>query len=227
MTRLDDGGKEEIAMFRDRTHHREILISSADANEGSRVGGRAPESVVAASPQCPRCGGPMAYLLTLAANVLGEAIAGGNMASLLYCRKFSCRNRSQRLTEGSALVLLVTEASPRSAAASELDAELVGRALTLGPLREDARGEDGEVETEHSKLGGRPGYIQRGWSDATEQLAHAKGQEFLFQWADRYPEDMEVEELPFAGGIVYVFCTTDAGSMLPPISALSAFWQNT
>ena len=227
MIKLDDGGKDEIEMFRDRTHHREILISSADASEGSRVGGRAPEAVVAANPRCPRCGSPMAYLLTLAADVLGEKIAGGNAASLLYCRKFSCRNRSQRLIEGSALMVLVTEASPRAAAASDLDAELAGRVLTVGPLREDSRGEDGEVEVDYSKLGGQPSYIQQGWSDATAKLAQAKGQEFFFQWSDRYPDDMNVEELPFAGGVVYVFCSIDPGSKLPRIAELSAFWQNT
>ena len=213
-------------LFIDRTHHREIIVALADRPDGSRVGGRPPAVLAAAMPVCPRCGGPLLYVLTLGGDTLGVALAQGRAISLLTCRDYKCRMTSHALVEPSAIILLPHDDSPRATAPSPLDAETEGCALVLGPATPDPV-EDDWVSTDASKLGGRPGYIQS-WGPEEAAKAEAAGGVFLFQWSENaYPRTgMKIGPYPFDFGVVYVYCRVDPGRGLPVLEAPSAFWQS-
>lgn len=69
-----------------------------------------------------------------------------------------------------------------------------------------------------SKMGGLPGLIQD--LDNLTLFLEARSLGFLFQIDEEdYPDDMEIETLPFAGGMLYVFVS--------PQGRTHAFWQST
>lgn len=214
-------------MFVARTHHRRLVVATTDASTGSRVGGRPPASLAASPPRCPRCGGTLEYLLTLAGDVLGEAIAQGQVLSLLCCRDLLCRMISHMMIDVSSLVLVTHPDSSRAAEESELDSLSEGRRLTLGPIEEDPHDETGRVAIDDSKLGGQPWYLLP-WGEEEASKAHQRGGDFLLQWSENaYPRDMQLGHYPFLFGVVYVYCRVNPDSKLPELADLSAFWQNT
>ena len=213
-------------LFVARTHHRPIAVDQGDRATGSRLGGRPPLPLAKKPPRCPICKGALQYVLTLAADTLGAAIAGERALSLLTCRDFGCRQGSHELAYPSPTLLVAHPDEARAETASELDPDCEGRALSMGELTIDPL-QNGEVYTDASKLGGGPGYIQ-GWGDQEAQKARARGAEFLFQWSENSlaAAHVEIDEAPFANGVVYVFARIDANSGRPTLEDLAAFWQS-
>ena len=81
----------------------ELWRGAQDRARGSRVGGRPPAVLAATAPSCPRCGGPLLYVLTLEGDVLGAAVARGRALSLLTCREYECRMQCHALVQPSGL----------------------------------------------------------------------------------------------------------------------------
>jgi len=211
-------------LFRECTHHRPILVSLEDSDHGSRIGGRPPAPLATTPPVCPVCGGALRYVLTLAADTLGDAIAGGRAVSLLACRDYGCLVTSHGLTRPSSTVLVAHDDAPRATVASVIDTVTEGRRLVLGDAAADPT-RDGWVETDASKLGGQPGYIQ---SWGPEEAEKAAGAGFLFQWSENSLATSRLKSGPavFDFGVVYVFGRLDAASGLPALEDLTAFWQS-
>lgn len=208
-----------------RTHHLPLSIDTADAETGSRVGGRPPAPLAAAPPRCPVCAGALEYVLTLAGDTLGVAVAKGRAVSLLTCRDIACRMKSHSIVEPSSLVLAVHDDAPRAAEGGELATDFEGRRLLAGPPEPDPLNE-GMVYTDASKIGGMPGFIQR-WGDKEASKSRARGGEFLFQWSENtYRRDMRQGAYPFLGGVVYVFSRVDPETKLPTLEDVVGFWQN-
>lgn len=226
--RSSDPTDTRDALFLARTHHLPLVIDRADSATGSRVGGNPPAPIAAAPPRCPVCGGALEYVLTLAGDTLGERVAQGRAVSLLACRDIGCSIGTQRSVEKSSTVLVVHDDAPRAAEAGELATEFEGRRLIVGPLEEDPL-EEGRVDTDASKIGGRPGYIQN-WGDRQIAAYRERGGEFLFQWSETtYPDldDMKLGSYPFLFGVVYIFTRVDPETKLPTLEDPVALWQNT
>lgn len=216
------------ALYIARTHHLPLLIDATDSETGSRVGGRPPAPLVAAPPRCPVCGGPLEYVLTLAADTLGERVARGKAVSLLACRDLGCSLGTQRSVERSSTVLVVHEDAPRAAESGELETEFEGRRLITGRLEPDPLRE-GHVYTDASKIGGLPGFIQN-WGDKQVSAYRERGGEFLLQWSENsyaFAHEMEQGSSPFLDGVVYIFARVDPETKLPVLEDVVALWQNT
>lgn len=215
------------ALYIARAHHLPLLIDAVDTETGSRVGGRPPAPLAAAPPRCPVCRGPLEYLLTLAGDTLGERVTRGMAVSLLTCRDLVCRMGSHALVEKSATVLVVHDNAPRAAVAGELHTAFAGRRLIVGPLAADPLRE-GRVDTDASKIGGLPGFIQN-WGDQEASKSRERRGEFLFQWSENtyaLAPDMKQGAYPFLCGVVYVFACVDPESKLPMLKDVVAFWQS-
>ena len=214
-------------LFVSRTHHRRILVDRTDAATGSRMGGTPPSTFVTPPRRCPRCGGQLEYVLTLANDTLGSQIADAEAVSMFCCRDLECLWGSRWILDVPSIVLIVHRDAPRAAVRSELDSTSEGRKLVLRDLCEDPLDKSGFVDTDRSKLGGRPGYIQA-WGDEEAEKAQRGGRGFLFQWCETdHPNDMDRGTYPFCGGVVYVFSRINPVTKLPELSDLSAFWQST
>lgn len=223
---MRSGGDLDIrdALFFSRTHHREILAGTEDCDCGSRLGGKPPQVLADAPPRCPLCGGILLYVLTVASDLLGDEISNGKAVSLLACRDYGCRAKSHALIEPSSTVLMVHDDDQRATAESELDAACEGRRLVAGDVKPDPVVEDDWVETDSSKLGGRPGYIQA-WGP--EEGARTTGQ-FLFQWSENTLAlaDVKSGPCPFDFGVVYAFCGIAPDGHTPRLEKFTAFWQS-
>lgn len=213
-------------LFLARTHHRPIVIGPEDAPTGSRVGGPPPVPLATAPPRCPRCGGPMLYMLTIAGDLLGERVARGRAVSMLCCRDFDCMWASHHVIEPSSLHLVAHDDAPRGEPGSELDTAFEGRRLLAGPIAEDPL-RDGAVYTDAAKIGGGPGYIQ-GWGPSQGAVAEAGGRVFLLQWSENaFPRDMKCGPVPLMFGVAYLFARVDDATRLPVLEDVCGFWQNT
>jgi len=214
-------------VFVARTHHRRIIVGSADAPTGSRMGGKPPSRLASSPPKCACCGGPLEYVLTIGNDIVGDQIAHGNFLSMLCCRRLECLWRGREIVAPSPIALVFHPEDRRADSASEIDSTSDGRILTLGPVCEDPVDEYGSVDTDRSKLGGGPGYIQA-WGDEQTARARSDGRCFLFQWCETdHPRDMDRGTYPFCGGVVYLFSRFSPATILPELAGTTAFWQST
>jgi hypothetical protein len=210
---------DQDRLWKARTARRRLLVADRDADAGSRVGGRPPTPLSASPPRCPICGGPLLYVLTLAGDVLGEAVASGQSLSVLICRNTACRMKGHVVRSPSPIVIPIGEDAPRASSPSELDSPTEPRALTGSPPEPDT-GDPVEL----AKIGGKPTFLQR-WG---AEEARRAGGDFLFQWYENaYPKDMSVGPYPFLFGGLFVFTRKDPAAGLPRFESPSAFWQNT
>ncbi|MES1209314.1 MAG: hypothetical protein ABUS79_25530, partial [Pseudomonadota bacterium] len=182
------------SIFVARAHHRPITVASTDAVAGSRIGGRAPDVLAGAPVRCRRCGGAMAYDLTLAAADLGAA----EEVSHFHCQDFQCLLKSRALDtlrDPPSTFAVAHATSRRAPAATGHDSAVEPRALTVGPPR------DAQLPSQDSKIGGHPGFVQ---GEGPEATLAAAGLGFLFQFSEAdYPKGMAVPTYPFAFGILY------------------------
>jgi hypothetical protein len=216
-------------LFGTRTHSRglTVLPASPPANKvtGSRVGGRPPASVVDLAPTCPRCGGGLEYVMTLACQAFSAAESEGDAVSLLCCRDMACRMGSASINDPPSIVALCHKNGPRSSAPTALDSPFEERELGWGVPEQEPRDQHGDSTAEDSKIGGLPSFFQsRGWDD--DEKANAMGLGLLLQWSESiFPrEGMVRGAYPFMFGTVYVYCKFDANRAALADGTIKAFW---
>ena len=212
-------------LFLARRQNLQLLIDATDASSGSRIGGRAPECFARSAVSCPCCSRAMVYYLTLAPDLFGSAIESGQAISVFYCPDFSCRLRSRRLQEPPSLVAIGHADCARGDSDNVSDSPIEGRRIVAGQIVGDVN-EYGERD-QSSKIGGRPGLIQRSGATDVERL-ETERLEFIFQFNEEsYPADMKYGKYPFAFGAVYVFGRFSVERPVIDATMTAAFWQST
>jgi hypothetical protein len=216
-------------LFGTRTHSRALTVLPASPPAGevtsSRVGGRPPASVVDLAPTCPRCGGGLEYVMTLACHAFSAAESEGDAVSLLCCRDVACRMASASINDPPSIVALCHKNSARSPAPTTLDSPFEERELGWGAIEQEPRDAHGDSTAEDSKIGGQPSFFQsRGWDD--DEKASSMGLGLLLQWSESiFPrEGMVRGAYPFLFGTVYVYCKFDANRAVLANDAVKAFW---
>ena len=154
----------------------------------------------------------MVYWLTIDADILSFRIERPGALSLLFCPDFDCRWDAHYPVDPSPLSVVAHESSPRARAAHPGVEPFEGRRLTLSPIQEET-----SRPTELSKLGGKPGYVQRG---AVGREYEAKGLEFLLQIDDT--ARLKGYRSAFSHGTVYVFTRIEGDRL----TTLAAFYES-
>jgi hypothetical protein len=212
-------------LFIARSKHLQLRISATDASSGSRIGGRAPECFAQSQAPCPCCSRAMIYYLTLAPDLLGASIESDQALSIFYCPDFSCRLRSRRLQGPPSLVAVGHADCARGVNDNVLDSPIEGRRLVAGEIVEDLN-EYGERD-QSSKIGGRPGLIQRSGATDVDKL-EAERLDFIFQLNEEsYPDNMKFHSYQFAFGATYVFGRFSMDRSMVEATMTAAFWQCT
>lgn len=207
-------------LFVKQTHFCPIEVGETDSSSGSRFGGAPPISFGISPPECPVCGGPVEYVLTLAKDILTDTIVHGKAISVLICRDIHCKMKSWRVISPSPLLILIHKDEDRAPQGSISDSTFKGRRLFANELQA------GVLTCDDSAIGGRPGLIQNSGMKKVEELER-QGFKFLAQWSEvSLPNTMDSGTYPFGFGNVYLFAPMNPITFMPEIRGMIGFWQN-